>query len=541
MATLHVLKGPAPLTGAVHGLQETGQELGRSPDAGIVLADRGVSRRHARIWHREGHWYVEDLGSSNGTHVNGLKTLHPVKLRSGDQLQVGPFILAFTDDSQGSENARILSQTIAGPTSDEVYRDSSGRRLRAILELTRSLGSLSDRESLFARVAFHLFQLFPGADRILMLEGSPENLRVTGGEMRGGGTAVNRAYSRTLLHRVTMENIGLVASQSVDMGGFGGHSLVEMGVQSFICAPLHDETGQPTGALLLDRFQPGPPFPHDDLMLLTTIAIQVSISLQNHRLQSRLLDQARLQRDLALARDIQQGYLPTVVPDSIGRTHELAAMLTPAQEVAGDFYDYFPLDPATSLLVVGDVAGKGITAALFLTSVRALLRHLSTTTRDPGELLVRLNNAISADNPNGLFVTLAVARFESDTGRLTLATGGHPAPILFRPGKQAAPLAGLSGHLIGYDTLDQPFPTINATLEPGEALMFYTDGVTESHGKLQSPAMYGEKRLCRFLAAQSPELSLDRIHCNLCDELERHSGSPLMEDDVTLLSIRRRV
>ena len=148
--------------------------------------------------------------------------------------------------------------------------------------------------------------------------------------MRDGGKAVNLAYSRTLLRRVTTENIGLVASQAMEMGGIGGNSLVEMGVQSFICAPLHDEAGKVFGALLLDRFRPGPPFPHDDLMLLTTVSIQVSISLQNHRLQGRLLDQARFQRDLALARDIQQSYLPIVVPEALGRSHEVAAMLNPA-------------------------------------------------------------------------------------------------------------------------------------------------------------------------------------------------------------------
>ncbi len=540
MATLHVLKGTSPLPGVALPLPKNGLELGRSTDAGATLADRGVSRRHAKVWPRDGHWWIEDLGSSNGTQVNGLSILHPVRLQSGDQLQLGPFVLQFIEETPAHENARILSQTLAGPTSNEIFQDTSGRRLRAILELTRSLGAFTELDPLFNRVAGHLFQLFPGADRILMLEGPPNDLHVTGGQMRGGGTALNRAYSRTLLHRVTTENIGLVASQAMDLGAIAGNTLVGMGVQSFVCAPLHDEAGKSIGALLLDRFRPGPPFPRDDLMLLTTIAIQVSISLQNHRLQARLLDQARLQHDLALARDIQQAYLPLAVPDALKRDHEVAAMLTPAQEVAGDFYDYFPLDSETSLLVVGDVTGKGIPAALFLTSVRSLLRHLASTTRDPGELLLHLNNALAANNPNGMFITLAAVTFEAASGRLTLALGGHPAPILFTPGSQATPLRGPSGRLIGFMELNQPIPTVTTILQPGEALMFYTDGVTEAPALQQSPTMFGEARLCTFLRRQHPDLSLDRIHCNLCDELERYTGSPIREDDVTLLSIRRR-
>ena len=514
--------------------------MGRATDAGLVLADRGVSRRHARIFRQGGQWWVEDLGSSNGTHVNGLKLVQPVPLRPGDQVQVGPFGLLFSDETKGFENVRILSQTIAGPASDEVYQDASGRRLRAMLELTRSLGSISAREPLFAQVAGHLFQLFPRADRMLMLEGKPNELRVTGSQMRDGEVALNQSYSRTLLRRVMIENIGLIASQEADLQGLGGHSLVEMGVQSFVCVPMHDESGKPAGALLLDRFRPGPPFPHDDLMLLTTVAIQVSICFQNYRMQAQLLDQARMQRDLALAREIQQAYLPTLVPVGLGPNHELAAMLNPAQEVAGDFYDYIPVDDTTCLLVVGDVTGKGITAALFLTSVRTLLRHLAVGTRNPGELMQRLNNAIAADNPNGMFVTLALALFESATGTVTLALGGHPAPVRFRPGALAAPLTGPAGRLVGYRQLDRPFPTYTASLQPGEALLFFTDGVTEANAEAQTPPLFGDQRLCTFLATQPAELSLDRIHCNLCDALERYTGSSLMEDDVTLLSIRRR-
>ncbi len=540
MAALHVLKGPLPSPGAILELAESGQDIGRAPDAGIVLSDRGVSRRHAKIYQRDGNWFLEDLGSSNGTHVNGVRVQQPVQLHSGDQLQLGPFTLRFTDESTKSEHASIVSQTKAGPGSEELFQDASGRRLRAMLELTRSLGTVAGQEQWFPRVAGQLFQLFAGADRILMLEGSPAALQVTGSEMRGGGETVNQSFSRSLLRRVLTENIGLVASQPMEVRGMAGQSLMELGVESFMCAPLHDEAGKPIGALLLDRFRPGKPFPHDDLMLLTTIAIQVSISLQNQRFQTRLLDQARLQRDLALAREIQKAYLPTVAPTSLGEIHEVAAMLNPAQEVAGDFYDYFPNDDGTCLLVIGDVTGKGITAALFLTSVRTLLRHLASTTGDPGVLMFRLNNAIAADNPNGMFVTLVLAQVEVATGRVILAMGGHPAPVLFKPGVGAAPIPGPTGRLIGYAGMQRAVPTVTVNLQPGEALLFYTDGVTEANSQRESPPLFGEKRLCDLLAAQRPDLSLDRIHCNLCDELENFSGSPVMEDDVTLMSIRRR-
>ncbi len=528
------------MVGRVFELEDSGQDLGRAPDAGIVLADLGISRRHASIRREGGKWWVVDLGSSNGTYVNGGKILQPVQIESGDQIQLGPFGLRFADEDVALENARVLSQTAAGPASPELYRDVSGHRLRAILDLTRSLGTVTGREPLFRRVASHLFQLFLGADRILLIEGPLPELRVVGSEMRAGGPAANQNFSRTLLRRVTAENIGLVASQPSDLRNLGGNSLVELGVESFMCAPLHDEAGKPIGALLLDRFRPGPPFPHEELMLLTTIAIQVSVSLQNQRFQTRLVDQARLERDLALAREIQQAYLPSTVPTELERHYEVAPLLHPAQEVAGDFYDYVSVDQSAHLLVIGDVTGKGITAALFLTSVRTLLRHLATTTHDPGELMHRLNNAIAADNPNGMFVTLVIARVNTSTGLITLAVGGHPAPILFKPDEYAAPVPGPSGRLIGFASLEQPVQTVSLRLKPGEALLFYTDGVTEANSKHLTPPLYGEQRLCSFLANQKSALSLDRIHGNLCEALEKHSDSHLMEDDVTLLSIRRR-
>ncbi len=540
MATLHVLEGPAPYPGLTFELRENAPDIGRSPDLGIVLADRGVSRRHLRVARQGDRWVAEDLGSSNGTHVNGLKILQPVPLRSGDQIQVGPFVLVFSDGAAGEADPMILSMTQVGGDSDEIFRDASGRRLRAIMDLTRSLGGEAEPGALFDRLAVHLFRLFPSADRILMVDVPADGPRVAGARMCDGKAASNRTFSRTLLRRVTTENIGVVASMQSDAER-EGHSLYEMGVQSFVCVPLQDEDGKPCGALFADRFRPGPPFSHEDLMLLTTIGIQMSTSLQVGRMHARLIDQARLQRDVAVAREIQRGYLPDLAATCLPAGYEIAAMLAPAREVAGDFYDRLALADGRMLLAVGDVAGKGIPAALFLTSVRALLRHFATTIADPGELLRALNDAVAADNPNMTFVTLALAAVEPGVGRMVVATGGHPPPIRFGGGRAAAPLRHRHGPLVGFDRATSPYPTTVVDLAPGEALLFYTDGVTEAPTTGAKPGEeFGVRRLNEFLAAQPAGTSLDRIHGSLCAELERFCGTKAMEDDVTLLSIRRR-
>src|SRR5206468_8827657 len=137
-------------------------------------------------------------------------------------------------------------------------------------------------------------------------------------------------------------------------------------------------------------------------------------------------------QELAMAREIQQGFLPTdfaVFPD---QSFELFARIHPAREVSGDLYDFFPLSDGRLAFFIGDVSGKGMPAALFMVAVRTLCRHLAHEVASPAQLLERLNTGLSADNPSCMFVTLAHGRYDPATGEVVLASAGHHPPLLRR-------------------------------------------------------------------------------------------------------------
>lgn len=533
---LEVIEGPGDSLHALHDLTRSPLVAGRAPESEILLADRGVSRRHFQVSLSDGRWFVEDLGSSNGTYVNGLRILQPWVLRHGDHIKAGPFTLSFNSIEEEA-GATVLNQKLMSSARQELFDNAAGRKLQAVLDLTASLGGVNDPEGIFLGVARHLFTLFPVADRVMLIDGVGDASQVAGAFNRAGESTQNRRFSRSVLRRVTAENVGIIASREAGDLSSAGSTLGAMGVQCFVCVPLHGSDGQASGALLVDRFEPGPPFTQDDLSLLTAIAISVSISLENGRLQKRLVDQARLQRDMAVAREIQQSYLPEITSGPRWHGHEAAASLHPAREVAGDFYDVLPLASGSTLFLVGDVSGKGIPAALFLASVRTLIRHFAAGISDPGELLQTVNNRLAADNPKMMFVTLLLALVQPDGG-IVLASGGHPPPARILPGTPASLLGLRPGRLLGIDAVDRPFPTTHLRLSPGETLVMYTDGVNEAPMADNPSVQFGNARLCGFLDARAGAGTLDSLHGELCAELTRFGGTSEFEDDVTLLSLR---
>src|SRR5262249_58167059 len=135
-------------------------------------------------------------------------------------------------------------------------------------------------------------------------------------------------------------------------------------------------------------------------------------------------------QELAMAREIQQGFLPADFDRFRGAGFELFARVHPAREVSGDLYDIVPLPDGRLSFFVGDVSGKGMPAALFMVAVHALCRHLAADASSPAATLVRLNTALAADNPSGQFVTLAHGLYDPQSGEVVLTSAGHPLPLI---------------------------------------------------------------------------------------------------------------
>ena len=241
-----------------------------------------------------------------------------------------------------------------------------------------------------------------------------------------------------------------------------------------------------------------------------------------------------LESELRVAREIQRGLVPRNFAALGGVAAECFACLEPARAVGGDLYDVFRIDDRHLCLVVGDVSGKGIPAALFMVMTITLIRSLARLSGRPDEILARVNDALAADNPSSMFVTLFCAVLDVETGRLTCASGGHLSPMLVRPGGEARSIVASEGTLVGV----QPglaFPATDVQLAPDDLLVAFTDGVTEA----MSPdgALFGEGRLRALLGGLGNISAAAAVNAVLTG-VRAFAESAEQADDIAILALR---
>ena len=247
-------------------------------------------------------------------------------------------------------------------------------------------------------------------------------------------------------------------------------------------------------------------------------------------IEQQTRERERIEQDLRVARSIQQASLPEEVPTLQG--WEISPFYRPAREVGGDFYDFFELKDGQLGLVVGDATGKGVPAALVMSTTCGMLRAVALSVDSPGEALERVNEALCARIPANMFVTCFYAILDPESGRLLYANAGHDLPYLRRGGgaeelrARGMPLGLMPG--MGYEEKE-------ATLEPGDITLFYSDGLVEAHNPRRE--MFGFPRLKRLISEHAEKQPLVDL---LTEKLYSFTGDSWeQEDDITLVALRR--
>jgi sigma-B regulation protein RsbU (phosphoserine phosphatase) len=241
-----------------------------------------------------------------------------------------------------------------------------------------------------------------------------------------------------------------------------------------------------------------------------------------------------LEAELRVAREIQMGLVPRDFARlTAGGGPDLFACLEPARAVGGDLYDVFRLDEGRLALVLGDVSGKGIPAALFMVMTLTLVRSIARLTSRPDEVLARVNDDLAADNPSSMFVTLFFGVLDTDTGLLAYASGGHLPPILLREGQVPRPLFERGGPLVGA-LGGLTFPGAEVQLEPGDLVLAYTDGVTEALAP--NGTLFGNERLLTLLAAAGPRTGRDAVDAVLRG-VRAFAADAEQADDIAMLAV----
>lgn len=533
MARLVLINGAE--AGASYSLEAAQAVIGRQNGTEIKLNGTNVSRRHARLFREGTDFWLEDLNSSNGTFLNGAKLSTRAQLKPRDEIRVGPYLLRF-EATEPRDDLTIHARAVANTRNADLYRENPAQKLQLILQIATDLGRSLDLELLLPDTLKHLLALFPQAERgliILLERGKP----VVRAQKQRVATAETARFSNSIVQKVLAEGVGIFAEDlETDARFADAQSICSLGVRSFICVPLQSKAGNPFGVLQLERTGAGHKFTPEDLNLLTAIALQVSVTLENAQLHEELIARQRIERDLAMAREIQLGYLPAFVPDFPQNNFELHAELFPAYEISGDFYDYFKVGADKLAIAVADVSGKGMPAALFMSMVRALLRNFAQPGKSAGHILQELNNAVAQQNPKCQFVTIVLCILEPAQRAVELSSGGHPPALLWHGADSVEILNLPQGPLLGFETVEKPFPTSTRVLERGDLLVLYTDGVTEA--PKADHEMFGLQRLQSTSRALSPKAPLKECAEAIRNAVQSFTGNPQQEDDITLALLR---
>jgi len=302
-----------------------------------------------------------------------------------------------------------------------------------------------------------------------------------------------------------------------------------------IILPLASQ-GELLGLLILGLHLKGETYTREEFVILDTLAPQVAPALRVAQMvqaqQAQVGEHERIEQELRTAQEIQHTFLPKDVPAIRG--WQLVPYYQSAREVGGDFYDFLPFEDGRLGLVIGDVAGKGIPAALVMTATRTMLRTAAQETASPGEVFARANELLYAEIPSKMFVTCFYAILDPTSGLMRYANAGHDLP--YRRCKEGVSELRATGMPLGLMP-GSLYEEHEVTIASGESLLFYTDGLVEAHNPRRE--MFGFPRLKTLLEEHSDGTSLFN---RLLSELKSFTGEAWeQEDDITLLTLQRTV
>jgi len=328
-----------------------------------------------------------------------------------------------------------------------------------------------------------------------------------------------------------MRTSGAVEVDSLQLDSPALKTLKGQGVK--LVVPLVSQ-GELVGLLALGPRLSDQQYSSDDRGLLSTLAIQAAPALRVAQMireqQGAIRERERLNQELHVARSIQRTLLPKDLPIFPG--WKLAEYYKPAREVGGDFYDFLSFEDGRLGIIIGDVTDKGIPAALVMASTRSMLRSVAQGEGSPGAVLKRVNNLLYQDIPPRMFVTCLYAILDTASGRLIYANAGHDLPYLSHNGHASELLA--TGMPLGLMP-DMSYEEKEATLVPGDSILFYSDGLVEAHDPKR--AMFGFPRLMTLLEEHPDNTPVIDYLLSKLDEFTGPGWE--QEDDVTMVSLQR--
>jgi len=540
--------------------------LGRSARNDLCIPDPFASRVHAEVRREGEEYYLQDLGSANGTLYNGGTVEGTVPLTAGGRIQIGETEIVFddgtyhsssmgatmiTDNSStslpeatialasGDRTTSGLLEAIEGARSkpeqsvvERVARE--GDLLALISKVGITLLSSSTLEQTLEQIVSLVFEAVP-ADRCLLMmrDEHSEELRVAVARLRDRvGEVGEIRVSRNVMDEVVIRGNSVLTSDAQHDPRFASGTVVLQGVRSVLAVPL-GVSEKVFGIIYADSPIAEGRFTQDHLKVLTTLASVAAIRVENARLVEARFQQERLERELQLAMEIQQRFQPTAPPSVPG--YELQGISFPCYEIGGDYYDFIQREDGRLVIALGDVSGKGTAAALLMSSLHAAI-HAQTGSHDTLVETISAVNRYLADNiPPNRFVTLFYAELDPESGAVSFLNAGHNPPLIVHAAGTVEQLA--SGGLPLGIKADADYREGRTHLQMGDVLVIYSDGVTEAASP--SGEEFGPTRLYEVVS-RNVDASAAGIRDRIESALTKFSQGTQAADDITLVIVKRQ-
>lgn len=521
-------------------LQGPAVSIGRASDCSIPIKDRYLSRKHAEIIANGNSWILKDLGSANGTYLNGSRVERDEQLKTGDRIRLGDTEIVFETSERSTDRfiavaESAISATIAIPVHDIADKPEAQdvARLQTLTLLARELIEDRPMDELFGFIVDRVMEhLHPSRAAIALLGHDGRSFTKVEVRRQDESDASELTISHTLLADIVEEKKALAfVDVEADEKLRTAKSIIMQGIHSILCAPLMIGNSV-VGVLYVDYLFTQRQISEDDVRLVAQIGRFAAIKLETTRLREEAIQKRIMDEELKMASGIQRRLLPAAPTGISGFT--FVGKNEPCRTVSGDYYDFAVRPNGKVYFVIGDVSGKGVTAGLMMAGLQVAFRIFSKSDPDPATLVTQLNLALKENLPQSKFVTLFLGRLDTNTGVVEYVNAGHTPPLYVH--KHGAVELTDSDLLLGVISRAE-FVNRELRLEPGDSLVLFTDGVTEARNLEGDDLGSGDigEALVKLHGSDA-----SAIAASVNETVLRHVGdAENLDDDVTVLIVSR--
>jgi phosphoserine phosphatase RsbU/P len=536
-------------------LKQLRTTIGRSARSDICIPDAFASRLHAEIRKEGDGYWLHDLGSANGTRLDGAVVKQMLPLHTGNEIQIGETRITFENDlvPQRSVSSTLIadatemldpSQTISlsikkNPTTEILDTSLASRRtdlLGLISKVGVTLLASTTLDDTLNNVASLVFEAVPAERVIIMLRDQPAgkaDLEIKVARKRGSETPIEEVrISRAIMTEVLENAKAVLTSDAQHDARFASETIILQGIRSVLAVPLSVDERHVFGLIYADSPTSQVVFTSEHLDILTTLASVASIRVENASLLEARMERERMERELELATEIQQRFQPSAPPVLPG--YEFQGISFSCYEIGGDYYDFIQRHDGKMLVALGDVSGKGTAAALLMSSLHAAIHAQVAAKTSLHQTVVAVNEYLAENTPTNRFVTLFIGELEPQSGKFEFINAGHNPPLIGRSDGRIEQLAA-GGLPLGIMPWSE-YELGETTLADGDVLVVYSDGVSEANNVAGDE--FGLDRLADVIRANVGR-SASGIRDKVEASLSSFTGSAPANDDITLVIVKK--